>query len=345
MDRSKLLAAALSVVGGLACAAHAPAAQAGPTLDKVKQHGYVTCGVNTGLAGFSMADREGHYTGLDVDTCRAVAAAVLGDATKTKFVPATAQQRFALLQSGEIDLLTRNTTWTLTRDADLGFNFAPVTYFDGQGFMVAKKAGVKSAKELDGATVCVQSGTTTELNLADYFRRNKISFKPLVIEKLDEAENAFFSGRCDAYTTDRSGLAASRAGKAANPADYVILPEVISKEPLAPAVRHGDDEWFDIVKWSVFAMIDAEEEGVTSANVDAMKKSDDPEVQRMLGTVPGMGKSLHIDDSWAYNIIKQVGNYGEVFDRNVGKDSPLKLDRGLNALWTNGGLMYAMPIR
>ena len=318
---------------------------AGPTLDKVKQNGYVTCGVNTGLAGFSMADREGHYTGLDVDTCRAVAAAVLGDANKTKFVPATAQQRFALLQSGEVDILTRNTTWTLTRESDLGFNFAPVTYYDGQGFMVAKKAGVKSAKELDGATICVQSGTTTELNLADYFRTNKLSFKPLVIEKLDEAENAFFSGRCDAYTTDRSGLAGTRAAKAPNPGDYVILPEVISKEPLAPAVRHGDDEWFDIVKWTVFAMIDAEEMGVTSKNVDAMKQSTNPEIQRMLGTVPGMGKSLHIGDDWAYQIVKQVGNYGEVFDRNVGPNSPLKLERGLNQLWTKGGLMYGMPIR
>jgi general L-amino acid transport system substrate-binding protein len=342
MNRVKMLAAAL--MGAVGLWGSGPAL-AGPTLDKVKKQGYVACGVNTGLAGFSMADHEGHYTGIDVDTCRAVAAAALGDATKTKFVPATAQQRFSLLQSGEIDLLTRNTTWTLTREADLGFNFAPVTYYDGQGFMVAKKAGVKSAKELDGATVCVQSGTTTDLNLADYFRANKMSFKPLVIEKLDEAENAFFSGRCDAYTTDRSGLAGSRAAKAPNPDDYIILPEVISKEPLAPVVRHGDDEWFDIVKWAIFAMIDAEEKGVTSKNVDDMKKSDDPEVQRMLGTVPGMGKSLHIADNWAYAIIKQVGNYGEVFDRNVGKDSPLKLDRGINALWTKGGLMYAMPIR
>lgn len=345
MNRATSLAAALWLLaGGLGLTGAGPAL-AGPTLDRVKQHGYVACGVNTGLAGFSMADREGHYTGIDVDTCRAVAAAVLGDATKAKFVPATAQQRFALLQSGEIDLLTRNTTWTLTREADLGLSFAPPIYYDGQGFLVAKKAGVKSAKELDGATVCVQSGTTTELNLADYFRSNKMTFKPLVIEKLDEAENAFFSGRCDAYTTDRSGLASSRAAKASNPDDYVILPDVISKEPLAAAVRHGDDEWFDIVKWAVFAMIDAEEKGVTSKNVDDMKKSDDPEIQRMLGSLPGMGKSLHLSEAWAYTIIKQVGNYGEVFDRNVGKDSSLKLDRGLNALWNKGGLMYAMPIR
>jgi general L-amino acid transport system substrate-binding protein len=339
MTMPRLLAAVLLLSGVAA------SAWAGPTLDAVKKNGVVTCGVTTGLAGFSMADRQGKYTGIDVDTCRAIAAAALGSADKVRFVPATAQQRFTLLQSGEIDVLTRNTTWTLTREGDLGFLFAPPNYYDGQGFMVAKKAGVKSAKELDGATICVQPGTTTELNLADYFRTNKLSFKPLVIEKLDEVENAFFAGRCDAYTTDRSGLAGSRAGKAPNPDDYVILPEVISKEPLAPAVRQGDDEWFDIVRWSIFAMIDAEEKGVTSQNVDAMKASDDPEIQRMLGVVPGMGKSLHLGEDWAYNIVKQVGNYGEVFDRNVGPSSPLKLERGLNALWTQGGLMYAMPIR
>jgi general L-amino acid transport system substrate-binding protein len=320
-------------------------AWAGPTLDGVKSKGYVACAVNTGLAGFSMADQQGHFTGLDVDVCRAVAAAVLGDATKTKFVPATAEQRFTLLQSGEVDVLTRNTTWTLQRDTELGLTFAPPNYYDGQGFMVAKKAGVTSAKQLGGATVCVQPGTTTELNLADYARSNKLDLKPLVIEKLDEVENAFFSGRCDAYTTDRSGLAATRAGKAANPDDYVILPEVISKEPLAPAVRHGDDEWFDIVKWTVFGMIDAEEKGITSKNVDDMLKSDDPEVKRMLGVTEGMGKALHLDDKWLYAIVKQVGNYGESFERNVGKDSPLKLERGLNRLWTQGGLMYGMPIR
>jgi len=315
------------------------------TLDVVKHRGAVVCAVNTGLAGFAMPDRQGNYQGLDADTCRAVAAAVLGDAAKVKFVPATAQQRFTLLQTGEVDVLVRNTTWTLLREAENGFNFAPVTYYDGQGFMVPVKSGIKSAKELDGATICVQPGTTTELNLADYFRANHLSYKPLVIEKLDEVENAYFSGRCDAYTTDRSGLAATRAAKAANPADHVILPEVISKEPLAPAVRHGDDEWFDVVKWTVFAMIGAEEKGITKANVDEMLKSDDPEVKRMLGVTAGMGKALHLDDKFAYNIIKQVGNYGEVFERNVGKDSALKLDRGVNALWTKGGLMYAMPFR
>src|SRR5579863_4545885 len=323
----------------------AAAASAGPTLDGVKSRGVVTCGVSTGLAGFSLPDKEGNYRGLDADTCRAIAAAVLGDAKKVKFVAATAQQRFTLLQAGEIDVLTRNTTWSLLRDTEQGFTFAPVTYFDGQGFMVANKLGVKSAKELEGATICVQPGTTTELNLADYFRTNHMTFKPLVIEKLDEVENAFFSGRCDAYTTDRSGLAATRAAKAPNPDDYVILPEVISKEPLAPAVRHGDDEWFDIVKWTVFALIGAEEKGIGSATVDAMMKSDDPEVKRMLGVSPGMGKALHLDDKWLYNIMKQVGNYGEVFERNVGRNSPLKLERGLNNLWTAGGLMYAMPFR
>jgi general L-amino acid transport system substrate-binding protein len=320
-------------------------ASAGPTLDGVKSRGVVTCAVNTGLAGFGMPDQQGDYKGLDADTCRAIAAAVLGDAKKAKFIPTTTQQRFTVLQSGEADVLTRNTTWTALRDTEQGFNFAPVTYYDGQGFMVAKKLNIKSAKELDGATICVQPGTTTELNLADYFRTNHMTFKPLVVEKLAEVENAFFSGRCDAYTTDRSGLAATRAGKASNPDDYVILPEVISKEPLAPAVRHGDDEWFDIVKWTVYAMIGAEEKGITQANVDQALKSEDPDVKRMLGVTPGIGKALHLDEKWAYNIIKQVGNYGEVFERNVGIKTPLKLERGLNALWTQGGLMYAMPFR
>jgi general L-amino acid transport system substrate-binding protein len=339
----KFLGAALA--GGAVGLAAVSAAVAGGTLDAARSRGAVICAVNTGLAGFALPDREGNYQGLDADICRAIGAAVLGDAHKVKFVPATAQQRFTLLQTGEVDVLVRNTTWTLLRDTENGLTFAPVTYYDGQGFMVAKKLGVKSAKELDGATICVQPGTTTELNLADYFRTNHLSFKPLVIEKLDEVENAFFSARCDAYTTDRSGLAATRAAKAPNPDDYVILPEIISKEPLAPAVRHGDDEWFDVVKWTVFAMIAAEEKGITAANVDEMMKSDDPEVKRMLGVSPGMGKALHLDDRWAYNVIKQVGNYGEAFERNVGAQSPLKLARGLNALWTAGGLMYAMPFR
>ena len=342
MHGLKWFGAAMPALLGLAWSG---AALAGATLDGVKSRGVVTCAANTGLAGFGMPDQQGDYKGLDADTCRAVAAAVFGDAKKVKFIPTTTQQRFTVLQSGEADILTRNTTWTALRDTEQGLNFAPVTYYDGQGFMVAKKTGIKSAKELDGATICVQPGTTTELNLADYFRTNHMTFKPLVVEKLAEVENAFFSGRCDAYTTDRSGLAATRAGKASNPDDYVILPEIISKEPLAPAVRHGDDEWFDIVKWTVYAMIGAEEKGITSANVDEALKSDDPDVKRMLGVTPGIGKALHLDEKWAYNVIKQVGNYGEVFERNVGSKTPLKLDRGINALWTKGGLMYAMPFR
>ncbi len=334
-----------AIGAGLVLAGMALPAAAASTLEAIRAKGYVACAVSTGLAGFSLPDQQGRYTGLDVDVCRALAAAIFGDASKEKFIPATAQQRFTILQSGEADILVRNTTWTLLRDTESGFSFAPVTYYDGQGFLVAKKSGVTSARQLDGATICVQPGTTTELNLADYFRTNHLKFTPVVIEKLDEVENAFFSGRCDAYTTDRSGLAASRATKAANPDDYIILPEVISKEPLAPAVRHGDDEWFDIVKWTVFALVDAEEMGVSSQTVEASLKSENPEIQRLLGVIPGMGKALHLDDRWAYNMIRLVGNYGEIFDRNVGKDSALKLDRGLNALWTQGGLMYGMPVR
>jgi general L-amino acid transport system substrate-binding protein len=334
---------ALAVIGiGLGVG---DAAQAGPTLEKIKQAGQIVCGVNTGLAGFAQPDNQGRYTGLDVDICKALAAALFGDVGKVKYVPLTAQQRFTALQSGEVDLLSRNTTWTLQRDTDLGLNFTTVVYYDGQGFMVPKKLGLKSAKELNGATVCVQPGTTTELNLADYFRANKLDFKPVVIEKLDEVESAFFSGRCDAYTTDRSGLAATRAARAPNPDDYVILPEVISKEPLAPAVRQGDDQWNDLVRWVIYALFEAEEKGVTSKNVDEMAKSDDPTIKRMLGVTPGMGKALGVDEKWAHNAIKSVGNYGEIFERNVGQSSPLKLERGVNNLWTRGGLIYGMPIR
>jgi general L-amino acid transport system substrate-binding protein len=343
MTSLKQLTLAASVaVAGLAASG---VAEAGPTMDTVKKNGVVTCGVSTGVAGFSIADSQGKYTGIDVDFCKQVAAAVLGDATKVKYVPLSAQQRFTALQSGEVDLLARNTTVTLQRDAALGLDFALPNFFDGQGFMVPKKLGVKSAKELEGATVCVQPGTTTELNLADYFRANKMTFKPVVIEKLEEVENAYFSGRCDVYTTDRSGLASTRVSKAPNPDDQVILPEVISKEPLAPAVRHGDEEWYDVIKWVQYAAVEAEEEGINSKNVDEKLKSDDPNAKRLLGVTPGMGKALNLDEKWAYNLIKQVGNYGEVFDRNVGKDSPLKLERGINDLWTKGGLMYAMPIR
>jgi general L-amino acid transport system substrate-binding protein len=334
-----------ALVAAAVVAAFGSAAQAGATFDKVKQAGLVVCGVNTGLAGFAQPDNQGRFTGLDVDICKALAAALFGDVGKVKYVPLTAQQRFTALQSGEVDLLSRNTTWTLQRDTDLGLNFTAVVYYDGQGFMVPKKLGVKSARELSGATVCVQPGTTTELNLADYFRANKMEFKPVVIEKLDEVESAFFSGRCDAYTTDRSGLAATRAARAPNPDDYAILPEVISKEPLAPAVRQGDDQWNDLIRWVIYALFEAEEKGVTSKNVDDMTKSDDPTIKRLLGVTPGMGKALGVDDKWAYNAIKSVGNYGEIFERNVGQDTPLKLDRGLNNLWTKGGLIYAVPIR
>jgi general L-amino acid transport system substrate-binding protein len=320
-------------------------AQAGATLDGVKSKGFVQCGVNAGLPGFASPDSAGNWTGLDVDYCRAVAVALFNDPQKVKFTPLSAQQRFPAIQSGEVDLLSRNTTWTLTRDTSVGLNFAPVTYYDGQGFMVAKKLGVKSAKELNGATVCVQSGTTTELNLADYFRSNNMSYNPVVIENNDEVNAAFFAGRCDVLTTDASQLASTRASVAPKPDDYVILPEIISKEPLAPAVRHGDDQWYDIVKWVVYASIQAEESGITSKNVDEHVSSKNPEIQRLLGTSAGMGKALGLDEKWAFNVIKKVGNYGEIFERNVGAQTPLKLDRGLNGLWNKGGLQYAMPIR
>jgi general L-amino acid transport system substrate-binding protein len=325
--------------------ATAGAAHAGVTLDKVKQAGQISCGVQTGLAGFAAPDSQGRYAGFNVDICRALSAAIFGVADKVKYVPLTAQQRFTALQSGEVDLLSNNTTDTLQRDTALGLNFAPVVFYDGQGFLVPKKLGVKSAKELNGATICVQPGTTTELNLADYFRSNKMDFKPVVIEKLDEVENAFYSGRCDVFTGDSSALNANRLSRAPNPDDFVILPERISKEPLAPVVRHGDEEWSDIVRWVVYALFEAEEKGITSRNVDEMLKSDDPNIKRILGVTPGAGKSLGLDEKWAYNAIKLVGNYGEIFDRNLGKDTELKFERGLNNLWTKGGLIYAMPIR
>src|SRR6266550_1719745 len=338
MPRTWAIAA---MAAGLAAAlGSAVPASAGPTLDKVKQAGAISCGVPTGIPGFAQPDNQGKYTGFDVDICRAISAAVFGDPDKVKYVPLTAQQRFTALQSGEVDILSNNTTWTLLRDTTLGLNFGPVVFYDGQGFMVPKKLNVKTAKELNGATICVQPGTTTELNLADYFRANKMQFKPVVIEKLDEVENAFFSGRCDAYTTDRSGLASTRAARAPNPEDFVILPEVISKEPLAPAVRQGDDQWKDIVTWVIYALFEAEEKGVNAKNVDEMAKSDDPTIKRLLGVTPGMGKALGVDEKWAYNAIKAVGNYGEIFERNVGEGSPLKLDRGPNNLWTQGGLIY-----
>ncbi len=332
--------AAMVALSGFAGVAHA-----GPDLDAIKARGQIICGVTTGVTGFSSADSQGKWTGLEVDVCRAVAAALFGNSEKVKYVPTTAQQRFTALQSKEIDLLSRTTTWTLTRDTALGFDFTGVTYYDGQGFMVPKKLGVKSAKELNGATVCVQPGTTTELNLADYFRANKMTFKPVVIENVEEIRQAFFSGRCDVYTTDASGLYSTRAANAPKPDDYLILPEIISKEPLGPVVRHGDNQWADIVRWTLYAMVEAEEYGITSKNVDEMLKSDNPNIKRILGVTPGMGKELGVDEKWVYNIIKQVGNYGEAFERNIGMQTPLKIERGFNALWTKGGLQYAPPIR
>jgi general L-amino acid transport system substrate-binding protein len=323
----------------------AGAVQAGQTFDAVKARGQVVCGVHTGLGGFGAPDQKGNWAGIDVDVCRAVAAAMFGDATKVRYVPLSVQRRLPALLSGEVDLLSRNTTWTLTREGPNGQLFTAVNFYDGQGFLVAKKLGVKSAKELNGATVCVQTGTTTEMNLADFARANKIDIKPVTIDSFEEAASTFVSGRCDAMTSDGSQLAAIRANQTPNPDDYVVLPERISKEPLATSVRQGDDQWYNLVKWSFEAMVDAEEHGITSSNVDAQLKSNDPNVQRLLGVTPGMGDSLGVGDKWAYAIIKQVGNYGESYDRNVGKDSKLKLERGLNDLWTRGGLMYAMPIR
>jgi len=319
-------------------------AYAGKDLDAVRSKGFIQAGVNGSVFGFGMPDAKGVWKGLDVDTARAIAAAIFGDASKVKFTPLTAQQRFTALQSGEIDVLTRNATRTLSRETQLGLNFVAVNYYDGQGFLISKKLGVKSAKELDGATVCVLPGTTTEQNAADYFRTNKMAWKPVVIENTSELAKTFFAGRCDVLTSDASQLAGTRA-IAPNPKDYVILPEIISKEPLAPAVRHGDDQFRDIVDFSVLAMINAEELGITSKNVDEMLKSKNPAIQRFLGVSAGNGKALGLDEKWAYNIIKQVGNYGEVFERNVGVNTKLGLERGLNALWTNGGLMYSPPFK
>ncbi len=338
-----VFAAALAAVG---LGASAPAL-AGKDLDAIKSRGVLVCGVNTGLAGFSAADSQGRWAGLDVDYCRALAAAILGDANKVRFAPLTAQQRFTALQSGEIDVLSRNTTWTLTRDVSLGMHFVGVNFYDGQGFMVPKSLNVKSAKQLRGATVCVQSGTTTELNLTDYSRANNLQLKPVVFEKVEAATGAYFSGRCQVYTTDASGLASVRSKEAKNPADHVILPELISKEPLGPSIRRGDDEFFAIAKWTLNALLEAEEYGITQANADKMKaESKNPGVMRLLGSgTEDTGKLLGLDKEWAYRAIKAVGNYGEKFDRHVGPNTPIGLERGTNALWTQGGLMYAPPVR
>jgi general L-amino acid transport system substrate-binding protein len=328
-------AAAVLVMTGLAHAG---------MLDTVKQRGSLNCGANGQLPGFGLPDAQGNWTGLDVDLCRAVAAAIFNDASKVKFVPLTAKDRFTALQTGDVDVLIRNTTWTLLRDTQLGLNATGINYYDGQGFIIRKSAKVNSALELNDATICVQQGTTTELNLADYFRANRMRLRSVTFATLDEAVRAYETDRCNAFTTDASGLYAVRL-KLAKPDDHVVLPEIISKEPLGPFVRHGDDQWFDVVKWVLFAMINAEELNVNKANVDEQMKSDNPEIKRMLGTEDNFGERLGLTKDWVYRIVKLVGNYGEVFDRNVGQGSALKIARGLNALWTKGGVQYAPPIR
>lgn len=331
----------------LATALAAPAmaqqpAQNAATMDAVKARGTLSCGVNTGLAGFAQPDSQGRWQGFDVEYCRALAVALFNDANKVRYVPTTAQNRFTALQSGEIDVLPRNTTATLSRDTSLGLDFPAINFYDGQGFMVKASLGVKSAKELDGATVCVQPGTTTEQNLTDWFRASNINFTPVIIERLEELVSAYVAGRCDAYTTDVSGLAATRSAQP-TPAEHVILPEVISKEPLGPAVRHGDQRWADLVRWTHNALLAAEELGITSRNVDEAVASDQrPEAQRLLGKTGGLGQMLGVDNAWAVNVIKAVGNYGEIFEKHL---TPLGIQRGPNAQWTQGGLQYSPPFR
>ena len=342
-SKLKLAAAAVATMGALIAAP----AHAGKTLDAIKARGQVICGASTGVAGFSQADSSGKWSGIDVDVCKALAAAVLNDPEKAKYVPLAAPQRFTTLQSGEIDVLPRNTTFTMSRDASLGAHITVVNYFDGQAFMVPVKSKIKSPKQLKGQTVCVQSGTTTEKNLADYSKANGLNIKPVVFEKQEAANAAYFSGRCVGYTTDASGLAAIRSKEAPKPEEHVILPEFISKEPLGPMVRRGDDEWFAIVKWVMYGMLEAEEYGVTQANVDQMKAtSTDPVVQRLLGGGnEDTGKLLGLDKDWMVRVIKAVGNYGESYDRNIGPKTPVNLPRGINNLWNKGGLMYAYPVR
>ena len=335
---------ALQLAGAvLALSAASGLTQAG-TLETVQERGYLQCGVSTGVPGFSNPDDKGNWTGIDVDVCRAMAAAVLGDSQKIKFVPLTAKERFTALQSGEIDVLSRNTTWTQTRDTSLGLNFVGVNYYDGQGFMVSKELGVTSAKELDGATVCIQAGTTTELNMADYFRENNMTYQPLVFDTSAQTIQGFESGRCDMLTSDQSQLYALRT-KMAKPESAIVLPEVISKEPLGPVVRQGDDQWLNIAKWSLYALVNGEELGLTSINIDARKDSTNPAISRFIGKTGPGGKALSLPDDFAYQIVKQVGNYNEVFERNVGTKSPLLIERGINALWRDGGIVYAPPFR
>ncbi len=336
---------ALKLLFLLTLAMSSTAAQAGTTFDAVKARGQVVCGVNSGVAGFSAPDARGIYQGLDADFCRAIAAAMFGDATKVRFVPTTYQTRFVALQAGEIDVLARNVTQTLLRDTSLGFNMAGVNFYDGQGFMVPKRSNITSARQLNGATVCVLPGSTTELNLADYARREGIRISPVVLSSMDEMTAAYQAGRCDAMTSDASQLAALRVSALREPDAHLLLPERVSKEPLGPMVRHGDDQWLDVVAWTLRLMIEAEEVGLTRANVDQMRTSQDPNIQRILGVTPGFGKALGLEENWAYQIIRQVGNYGEVFDRTLGAGSAIGLARGLNDLWTRGGLMYALPLR
>jgi len=344
--KRKLMGWALAATTSLIAAT---AATAG-TLDDVKAKGFVQCGVSQGLPGFSNPDSANNWTGLDVDFCKAVAAAVFNDATKVKFTPLSAKERFTALQSGEVDILSRNTTWTMSRDTSTGLKFVGVTYYDGQGFMVKQSMGIDSAMKLDGATVCTNTGTTTELNLADFFKANNMKYQVVAIENSDEVVKAYDEGRCDIFTTDQSGLYAERL-KMKNPEENIVLPEIISKEPLGPVVRQGDDAWFNVVKWTYYALLNAEELGVTSANLAEMKASTNPEIQRLLGvknadgTAAGFGAGIGLSEEWAAQIIAAVGNYSEIFERNVGEATPLKIARGKNALWNAGGLQYAPPIR
>lgn len=333
----------MTVAAGVAFMGFAGAASA-QTLAQVKARGVLQCGSNTGLAGFGQPDAQGNWTGLDVDLCRAISAAIFNDPTKVKFVPLSSKDRFTALQSGEVDVLVRNTTWTMSRDTTLGLEFGPVNYYDGQGFMVRKKLKVASALELSGASVCTQQGTTTELNLADFFRANKLKYEVVTFATSDETIKAYDAGRCDAFTTDASGLYSERL-RLTSPDDHIVLPEIISKEPLGPATRHGDNQWNDIVKWSYYAMVSAEELGITKANVDEQLKSTNPDIKRLLGTEGNFGEAIGLSKDWALQIIKHVGNYGESFERNVGQGSRLKIARGVNALWSKGGLQYAPPIR
>ncbi|MBA3520724.1 MAG: amino acid ABC transporter substrate-binding protein [Rhizobiales bacterium] len=333
----------LPAIAGAALAISAASASAA-TLDDVKAKGFVQCGVNSGLPGFAMPNDAGEWTGFDIDYCKAVAAAIFGDPNMVKFTPLSAKERFTALQSGEIDVLIRNTTWTMERDTSLGLSFVGVNYYDGQGFVVRKELNLASAKDLADASICVQTGTTTELNMADYFRTNNIAYNPVVFEQLTETNQAYDTGRCDALTTDASGLYATRL-QFANPDDHVVLPDIISKEPLGPSVRSGDDQWFDVIRWTHFALLNAEELGVTQANVEEMKTSENPEIRRVLGVEGTFGEGIGLANDWVANIVKGVGNYGEIFERNIGEATPLKIARGQNALWNAGGLQYAPPIR